>query len=41
MDNLKLVAKTLPYEIILLKLLKDTKNEDIREYILENSFYNY
>ena len=40
MDNLKLVAKTLPYEIILLKLLKDTKNEDIREYILENSFYN-
>lgn len=40
MDNLKLIIKTLPYEVILLKLLKYTNNEDIREYILTNNFYD-
>lgn len=40
MDKLKLIIKTLPYEVILLKLLRYTNNEDIREYILKNNFYD-
>ena len=40
MDELKIIAKILPYEIILLNLLKKTNNEDIREFMLKNNNYS-
>lgn len=40
MDELISVAKTLPYEVILLNLLKKTNNYDIREFMLNNNDFS-
>ncbi len=37
MDELISAAKALPYEIIILNLLKKTNNNDIREFMLKNN----
>jgi hypothetical protein len=40
MDSLKTVIKYLPYEVILLNLMRQIKDEELREFILETGNYS-